>query len=175
LRLAARPPRKSGVSDQGNRFPTGAVSEEDPVPEGLRIGHLAEIVGVNPKTIRYYEDVGILPAPRRSEAGYRLFGQQDADRLRFVRGARLLGMSLRDVHSVLAARDRGQAPCTHVLTLIDDKLVEVDEQIVALTHLREELSSLRDEGRRLLTNSVVMRDCVCQLIGRRVVGLGQPG
>lgn len=145
------------------------------MPGGLLIGQLAEIVGVNPKTIRYYEDVGILPAPRRSEAGYRQYEQHDVDRLRFVRGARALGMSLRDVHGVLATRDGGQPPCTHVLALIDDKLVEVDEQIAALAQLREELAKLREEGRGLLTNSVDMRDCVCQLIRRRVVRPGQPG
>lgn len=144
------------------------------MPGGLLIGRLAEIVGVNPKTIRYYEDIGILPPPTRSEAGYRQYGQHDVDRLRFVRGARVLGMSLRDVHGVLAARDRGQPPCTHVLALIDDKLVEVDAQIAALKQLREELAKLREEGRGLLTDSIEMRDCVCQLIGRRGVGPGQP-
>ena len=141
---------------------------------GLRIGQLAEITGVNPKTIRYYEHVGVLPNPRRSEVGYREYGQADVDRLRFVRGARLLGMSLRDVQGVLAARDRGQPPCRHVLELVDAKVVEVDEQIAALTALRAELAKLSEEGRGLVMDDVDMRDCVCQLIAGRSVGPGEP-
>ena len=60
----------------------------------LLIGELADRAGLDPKTIRYYEHVGLLEAPARSESGYRLYHDSDAERLRFIRGVRRLGFSL---------------------------------------------------------------------------------
>jgi DNA-binding transcriptional MerR regulator len=136
----------------------------------LWIGQLAEAIGVNPRTIRYYEAIGLLPRARRTDEGYRLYAPDDLERLRFVRGARTLGLSLAEIQSILTFRDRGEPPCEHVLYLIESRLRDVQAQIDALSKLRSELERLRDEGRRLPTDAIATRDCVCHLIGRRALG-----
>ncbi len=115
---------------------------------GLTIGKLAAIVGVNPRTIRYYEAVGLLPPPRRSPSGYRLYGPDDAARLRFIRRARSAGLSLAEVRQVLELRQAGKEPCDHVLGLLDAKLAAVDRQIRELRALRRRLRALRRRGAR---------------------------
>jgi DNA-binding transcriptional MerR regulator len=65
------------------------------------IGELARRAGVSPRTVRFYEALGLLPAPPRSEGGYRLYGEDDLRRLRFVRRARELGLPLREIRRLL--------------------------------------------------------------------------
>lgn len=112
----------------------------------LRIGELAAQLGVNTKTIRYYEDIGLLPAPRRTEAGYRLYGDADRQRLAFIRKARAIGLSLEEISQLLALRREGEQPCGHLRELVDRKLVAVEAQLRALTEFRQELVSLRNEA-----------------------------
>ncbi|MBI2760685.1 MAG: heavy metal-responsive transcriptional regulator [Chloroflexi bacterium] len=102
----------------------------------LRIGELAAELGLNPKTIRYYESIGLLPVPPRTEAGYRLYGAADRDRLRFIRKARAIGLTLDEIGQVLALRGEGRRPCEHVVTLLDAKLSAVDEHLRALGDFR---------------------------------------
>lgn len=115
----------------------------------LLIGELAARLGVNPKTIRYYEEVGLLPEPERSDGGYRCFGRADEERLRFVRGVRRLGLALGEIREVLALRDRGEPPCSYVAELLEQRASEVDGQIAELERLKGELAELRDRARRL--------------------------
>jgi len=140
----------------------------------LLIGEVAEQVGANPKTIRYYEDIALLPPPDRSEQGWRVYSQSDVDRLRFVRGARTLGVSLEDIREFLAFRDLDEPPCLFVLDRIKREMEAVDKQIAALQQLKGELVSLHDEGLRLPTDKVEMKECVCQLIENRALQAG-PG
>ncbi len=109
----------------------------------LRIGQLAAELGLNPKTIRYYEDIGLLPNPERTPAGYRLYNVADRDRLEFIGKAKALGLSLEEIHEILALRDQGDPPCEHVLALVDQKVAAVDQQIQLLTEFRHDLLQLR--------------------------------
>src|SRR5260370_33682041 len=70
------------------------------------------------KTIRFYEQVGLLPAPARTQAGYRDYGPEFVDRLEFVRRAQAAGLSLREVRQGLAIADRGDAPCGHGVSIL---------------------------------------------------------
>ncbi len=79
----------------------------------MRIGELATQVGVNPKTVRYYESIGVLPEPERT-IGYRDYDETYAGRLTFIRTAQRLGITLDEVKEILAFRERGQVPCTYV-------------------------------------------------------------
>jgi len=88
----------------------------------MRIGVLAARAGLTTKTIRFYEDVGLLPAPPRTPAGYRDYPAQTLTRLAFIRNAQAAGLTLAEIHGVLAIRDTGQAPCEHVTGLIDQHL-----------------------------------------------------
>ena len=112
----------------------------------LRIGQLAAELGLNPKTIRYYEAIGLLPAPRRTAAGYRLYGEADRERLRFITKAKAMGLTLEEIVGILKLRSAGQRPCEHVLGLLDAKLSAVDRQLRALTEFRRELIALREEA-----------------------------
>ena len=74
----------------------------------MRIGELAGRLGVNPKTIRYYESIGLLPDPGRTPSGYRVYDEDAVDRLRFIRTAQRLGVTLDEVKEILGFRERGE-------------------------------------------------------------------
>lgn len=115
---------------------------------GARIGELAATLGINPKTIRYYEEIGLLQAPRRTSSGYRMYGAADIDRLRFIGKAKAIGLSLDEIRGILTLRGEGKRPCRHVVGLIDRKVEVVDRQLRALEDFRQELVGLRDEAAR---------------------------
>lgn len=126
----------------------------------VRIGELASEFGLNPKTVRYYEQLGLLSAARRSRAGYRLYDSQDRDRLRFIIKAKAIGLTLKEIGEILELRRQGLRPCEHVVTLLDRKLSEIEGQIRALGDFREELLALRHEA----SNKSVGEACVCGII-----------
>lgn len=130
------------------------------------IRDLARATGLPRKTIRYYEAIGVLPAPARAVNGYRVYAPADIARLRFVASARSLGFSLRDITEILAFRDRGEAPCRYVLDLLERKAAEVERHIADLQALREDLVLLRRQAEGLPTDDVEGRSCVCHLIER---------
>jgi MerR family transcriptional regulator, copper efflux regulator len=108
----------------------------------MNIGTLANATGIGAKTIRYYESVGLLAAPPRSQANYRIYGERDAATLRFIQRARHLGFSIREVGDLVALwRDRQRSSAdvravaaTH-LDRIERKLVELEAMRATLRHL----------------------------------------
>lgn len=112
----------------------------------LRIGELATQAGLNPKTIRYYEEIGLLPEPRRTDSSYRMYAASDIDRLRFIGKAKGIGLSLDEIREIFALRHHGERPCRHVLALVDQKLDAVDQQLRALADFREDLVAVRAEA-----------------------------
>ena len=111
----------------------------------LRIGELATEFGIIPKTIRYYEEIGLLPPPERSPAGYRLYSAADGERLRFIAKAKAIGFTLREIGQILSLRDSGTEPCPHLGQLLDRKLAAVDVQLRLLGELRAEFQALKAE------------------------------
>ncbi len=109
----------------------------------LRIGQLARSAGSTPKTIRYYEDVGLLRPSRRSESNYRLYDNDTLERLAFVRRAQGLGLRLTDIKRILEISDEGRVPCDHVIGLVDRQLADVSKQMARLRALRRDLTTLR--------------------------------
>lgn len=116
--------------------------------DGLLIGELAARVDLNPKTLRYYEEVGLVPRPERSRSGYRLYRDEDERRLRFVTSARRAGFALGEIKEMLALRDGGEAPCGVVRRAIERRERELERQISDLVRLREELGELAERARR---------------------------
>lgn len=108
----------------------------------MRIGELADRVGVNTKTIRYYESIGLLPQPPRTDTGYRIYGGEDEARLVFIRTAQHLGLSLEEIREVLALRDQGTAPCEHVRGALREQIRTVSRRMAELRRLRDELRAL---------------------------------
>jgi len=109
----------------------------------MRIGELAKLTGCQAETIRFYEQKGLLPPPVRSQANYRMYGADHAERLHFIRRCRSLGMSLGEVETLLGYQDQPERSCSGVNALVDHQLSEIDRQILELRELRAELSSLR--------------------------------
>ncbi len=111
----------------------------------MKISALAGQAGLRPDTLRYYEQLGLLPAPERSKAGYRLFGEETIDRLRFIKGAQSLGLRLADIRELLEIRDRGACPCGHTEALLRERVAAVDAELRRLREVRVELVRLIDD------------------------------
>ena len=110
----------------------------------LTIGQLSELAGVPRKTIRYYEKVGVLPQPGRNDARYRLYSDIDVRRVELVRRARALDMGLAEVRELVEWASTGS--CNDFQEryqgVVHRKLVEVDQRIAELEHLKQDLHRL---------------------------------
>ena len=100
-------------------------------PARIAIGGLSKHTGTNIETIRYYERVGLLPAPGRSAGGYRLYGTDHLKRLNFIRRARALGFAIHEVRRLLTLADERKRPCA-------------DVRVVAATHLEDVRAKIAD-------------------------------
>ena len=106
---------------------------------GLKIGQLARRAGVTPKAIRFYERKGILPAPKRGSNAYRIYDDDAAEVLRFVKQAIGLGLTLAEIKDILVIRQGGRPPCAHVHQLLRDKAVELDRKLDDLVEVRKRI------------------------------------
>lgn len=122
------------------------MSDNPEARDPVRIGELAGELGLNPKTLRYYETIGLLPQPQRNAAGYRLYGAAERERLQFIAKAKALGFTLQEIAGILTLRDAGSEPCAHVRALIDRKLAAVTAQLRLLEKLRGDLQLLHAEA-----------------------------
>ncbi len=129
----------------------------------MTIGALAERAGTSIKTIRYYDEVGVLAPAQRSDSGYRLYDEGALGQLRFVRAAQAVGLSLGEIRQVMALRRQGEAPCRFVLELVERRADELDERIAALGRVRDELRRLAARG-RLLDARDCDPDFVCHVV-----------
>lgn len=107
---------------------------------GLLIGEVAERTGLSAPTIRYYESIGLLAAPARSETGYRRYTDTNVEELRFVKKAQSLGFSLDEIGEILKLSRAGDTPCAHVLDLSRRHLAAVEQRIAQLTRFRDQLA-----------------------------------
>ena len=108
----------------------------------MRIGEAAERSGVPAKTIRYYEEVGLLPEPDRADNGYRVYASRTVELLRFIARARGLGFSLDDVHDLVDVwQDKGRAS-SDVRRLAKDHIAVIDAKLAELEGMRRTLSTL---------------------------------
>lgn len=115
----------------------------------MLIGELAEAVGLTSQTIRFYERRGLLPAPHRAANGYRAYDDSSVFRVLFIRSAQSAGLTLAEIGSIVGLRDRGDLPCTHVATLLHDKLDGVRARQAELASLEAELERLLARSRHL--------------------------
>ncbi|VAW29994.1 Transcriptional regulator, MerR family [hydrothermal vent metagenome] len=130
----------------------------------MQIKTFAQKTSLPPKTIRYYEEIGLLPQPKRLENGYRDYGDLDVNRARFVAGARSLNFSFDDIQEILDLRDRREAPCRVVLELLEEKASEIKQRIAELQRMEAELHELHRLGLTFPTDDVDGKNCVCHLV-----------
>lgn len=126
---------------------------------GLHIGKAAEQTGLSIDTIRFYEKVGLLQKPPRSEGGYRMFGPNEIGDLRFIGKAQELGFSLNEIRELLLVRRQDHA-CAPVRELLRRKLDSVRQKIEELLRLEAELKqALRKCEREIRTSAVAGHEC----------------
>ena len=106
------------------------------------IGSVAKESGVPIKTIRYYEELGLLKTSGRTEGGFRIFSSDVLARLNFIKRSQRLGLSLAEIKDFLDIHDRGELPCEHVKIKLEDKISEIEQQIQQLQILKLELQGL---------------------------------
>ncbi len=123
------------------------------------IGDIADRLKLNPRTIRYYERIGMLPDPRRTESGYRVYDESTVERLEFIRKAKALDLKLDEIKQILLLHDRGQAPCERTQAFVGTKIKEIEEKIADLTSLKEKLRKILKAKRRKF-----VVDSICPLI-----------
>jgi len=130
----------------------------------MLIGEVAQRSGVPAKTLRYYEDIGLLGSPARSASGYRNYADEVIDRLAFIKSSQAIGLSLGEIRGVITMREGGDAPCGHVLQLLVDRAAEIDRTIRDLRALKAELRLLVTRAKNL-DPADCDPDRVCHLIG----------
>lgn len=113
--------------------------------EAVPIGTAARQSGVKVPTIRYYEGIGLLPAPARTDGNRRLYGAADMRRLAFIRHARELGFEVEAIRTLLALQDNPSQPCGAADTIARVRLAEVRQRIASLNALQAELERMVDE------------------------------
>lgn len=115
----------------------------------MRIGELAHRTGLTPKTLRFYEQVGVLAQPARGASGYRDYDETALTRLAFVRAAQGAGLTLTEIRDIIAVRENSGPPCRHVTELLDRHLRDIDNRIRELTGMRDEVRRLRKRANTL--------------------------
>ena len=111
----------------------------------LTVSNLGAEVGLSADTVRYYERLGLLPAPARTATGYRQYGAEAIRRLRLIKSAQRVGLRLREIAELLAICDQGLCPCGHTERLLRKRMSEIDAQVAELVAVRGELARLVEQ------------------------------
>ena len=109
----------------------------------MRIGQLAQLVGVDTQTIRFYEQQGLLPPPDRQDNGYRDYASIHLERLAFIRHCRALAMPLADIRTLLGALDAPGEPHPHVDRLVQEQIDKVRVRLQSMRALEKQLLLLQ--------------------------------
>lgn len=145
--------------------------------QGKLIGEIARELGVHPGTLRYYEALRILPTPRRSPGGYRLYDGEFQQRLVFIANAKSLGLTLREIRQIITARNGSGFPCDSVRALLSGHVRVIDRHIARLQALKSDLKDILSRSRKRPDGSAAARYAVCPMIewvpgGRRTLMSG---
>ncbi|MBW3667084.1 MAG: MerR family transcriptional regulator [Actinobacteria bacterium] len=129
----------------------------------MRIGEAAALAGLEPSTIRFYEQSGVLPAPERMASGYRDYTDEEVDLIRFVRRIRRLEIPLEDVRQIVELRNRGEAPCAVVREVMAREAAAIKSRIRELQELHGELERLQAKAGEFI-DVWPQGPSVCQLV-----------
>ena len=108
----------------------------------MTIGQLAKAVHLNTQTIRYYERIGLIDKPGTNEAGYRIYPEKAADVLRFIKHAKDIGFSLKQISEIFSLDNNKYNTCSNVKKLAEEKVYEIDKKLNSLNLMRKELLNL---------------------------------
>lgn len=132
----------------------------------MKIGEAARRSGLEPSAIRFYESVGVLPEPLRTDAGYRDYSSDDVELLSFVRRLRSLELPLDDVGEIVGLRTRGEAPCQAVRKAIEREVTAIEARMEDLRRISEDLARLQKSAAELVDEWP--RSCVCHVIEQTI-------
>ncbi len=136
----------------------------------MTVGQAARRAGLTPKAIRLYEGKGLVAPAPRTQAGYRLYQEQDVQRLQFVRQARTLGLNLAEIREVIDLQRGGAQPCERVLGIVEARLEEIDRAVRDLQGLKRVLRRARETARQ--SRSRGAGAVICRIIESAGVGIG---
>lgn len=124
---------------------------------GMAIGELGRKTGTKVNTIRFYEDIGLLPRPARTASGRRTYSTGDVRRLAFIRHGRRLGFSVEEIRSLLLLADEPERDCAEAVVIARQHLKDVVDRIAALETLRDALEQVADscDGGRVANCGVI--------------------
>jgi MerR family copper efflux transcriptional regulator len=134
--------------------------------ESLKVGAVAKAAGVGVQTLHYYERFGLLQKPKRSQANYRLYSQEAIRRVRFIKKAQAIGLTLEETKQILDLKEHGRAPCGKVAELGEAHLREVETRLRQLQRYRRLLTRALDDWQK---ENATERECAgefCDLIER---------
>jgi DNA-binding transcriptional MerR regulator len=134
--------------------------------DALRVGSAAKAVGVGVQTLHYYERLGLLPKPQRSAANYRIYVPEMLRRVRFIKKAQALGLTLNEITQILDLKQHGRSPCHKVAELGEKHLREIDARLAQLRAFRNVLAKSVDEWRKADRPGRACAGEFCDLIER---------
>jgi DNA-binding transcriptional MerR regulator len=126
----------------------------------FQVGEVSRQLGLNPQTLYFYERIGLMPNPKRTAAGYRLYDQPDLERLSFITQAKALGLSLDEIKELLMLQDGQQLSCQEVYDRLLKKVQHIDDTIAKLQTLKAQLTPLLDRCQRSLEQPQTGQQCV---------------
>src|SRR5260370_2130436 len=129
----------------------------------MKIGELAARTGTTTKTLRFYEQAGLLRQAARTASGYRDYDDTFPVRIQFIRSGQALGLTLAEIRTLVDIRDDGRAQCAAAMNLLDDQLADIATRIRNLKAMQRDLRGLRDLARHL-DDSDCDPDSVCHVI-----------
>ena len=110
---------------------------------GNRAGEIAKLCGVNKETLRYYERIGLIPEPRRTEAGYRMYPEDTVNRILFIKRMQELDFTLNEIDKLLCVVDRDDVRCADMYDFVNQKIEAVQAKIQDLIKLEKVLQDLK--------------------------------
>ncbi len=126
---------------------------------------IADLAGVKTNVVRYYSRIGLLRPTRNPENGYREYTPRDVKRVRFIRKAKWLGFTLKDVKTILDEADAGISPCHKVRSIISDRVVENQQRLERLQQIQERMESAMASWAEL-SDSAPGNENICGLIDK---------
>lgn len=106
------------------------------------IKDISKELNLNPKTIRFYEEIGIIPKAKRNESNYRVYTAKDVERIAFVKKARLLGFSIEDIKKIIEIRETGNYPCCTVINILEKQEKELEKRIEEMIEFKTKLTDI---------------------------------
>ncbi|WAS05319.1 mercury resistance system transport protein MerF [Gloeomargaritales cyanobacterium VI4D9] len=126
----------------------------------LQVGEVSHKLGLNPQTLYFYERIGLIPKPKRTESGYRLYEEQDLERLAFITRAKALGLTLDEIKEILLLQ-KGEVPiCHEIHSKLVSKVSQIEAAIAQLQELKSELLPLIQHCEKNFSETGESANCI---------------